>query len=84
MAIQKLSSKNQIVIPKEAREAMKVRGGDSLLVVVRRGVTVIMPKPKSYADALEGLGREIWEGIDPLEYVRQERASWKKRSSRQP
>ena len=25
---------------------------------------------------LEGLGAEIWEGIDAQEYVRQERASW--------
>ena len=28
MAVQKLSSKNQIVIPKEARQAMGVKGGD--------------------------------------------------------
>ncbi len=25
---------------------------------------------------LEGLGQEIWEGIDAQEYVNQERASW--------
>ncbi|MCP4405951.1 MAG: hypothetical protein GY801_52745 [bacterium] len=25
---------------------------------------------------LEGLGAEIWQGIDAQEYVRQERASW--------
>ncbi len=25
---------------------------------------------------LEGLGKEIWEGIDAQEYVRQERAAW--------
>jgi hypothetical protein len=25
---------------------------------------------------LQGLGKEIWEGIDAQEYVRQERASW--------
>ena len=35
MAVQKLSSKNQIVIPKEARQAMGVKGGDELLVVVK-------------------------------------------------
>jgi hypothetical protein len=23
-----------------------------------------------------GLGKEIWEGVDAQEYVRQERASW--------
>jgi hypothetical protein len=25
---------------------------------------------------LRGLGKEIWEGIDAQEYVRQERAAW--------
>ena len=25
---------------------------------------------------LEGLGRELWEGIDPDEYVREVRAGW--------
>ncbi len=25
---------------------------------------------------LRGLGKEIWEGIDPDEYVRKERESW--------
>jgi plasmid stability protein len=25
---------------------------------------------------LEGLGKEIWEGIDAAEYIRQERDSW--------
>jgi hypothetical protein len=26
--------------------------------------------------ALHGLGREVWDGIDAVEYVREERASW--------
>ena len=30
MAVQKLSCKNQIVIPKEARQAMGVKSGDEL------------------------------------------------------
>jgi len=72
MAIQKLSRKNQIVIPREAREAMHVKGGDELLVVVRRGITVIMPKPKSYAKALRGLVN----GLYPPDYLKRERASW--------
>jgi len=27
---------------------------------------------------LRGLGREIWEGVDPAEYVKQERDSWER------
>ena len=45
MAVQKLSSKNQIVIPKEARQAMGVKGGDELLVVIKNNLTLIMPTP---------------------------------------
>ncbi|MBI3015807.1 MAG: AbrB/MazE/SpoVT family DNA-binding domain-containing protein [Candidatus Tectomicrobia bacterium] len=68
----KLSSKNQIVLPKEAREAMKVKGGDELLVVVKGSVTLVMPKPKKYAQALSGKGR----GIYPRNYLEKERRSW--------
>jgi AbrB family looped-hinge helix DNA binding protein len=73
MGIQRLSSKNQIVIPKEAREAMQVKGGDELLVVVKGGGTVLMPKPKSYARALRGLGK----GVYAPGYVKRERDSWR-------
>ena len=33
------------------------------------------PKSRSILE-LRGLGKEVWEGIDPAEYVRQERDSW--------
>lgn len=72
MAYLKLSSKNQIVLPKEAREAMKVKGGDSLLVVVKGNITILMPKPKRYADVLAGLGK----GLYPKDYLKKERRSW--------
>lgn len=72
MAVQKLSSKNQIVIPKEAREAMKVKGGDELLVVVKGDITIIMSKPKNYTKALYGIAK----GVYPPGYLKRERRSW--------
>lgn len=72
MGVQKLSSKNQIVIPKEAREAMKVKGGDELLVVVKGNMTIIMPKPKDYAKVLYGIAK----GVYPPGYLKRERRSW--------
>jgi AbrB family looped-hinge helix DNA binding protein len=72
MGVQKLSSKNQIVIPKEAREAMKVKGGDDLLVVVKDSMTIIMPKPRSYKKALYGIAK----GTYPPGYLKRERESW--------
>ena len=72
MAVQRLSSKNQIVIPKEARQAMGVKGGDELLVVVKGDQTLVMPKPKRYARRLQGLAK----GTYPSGYLKQERRSW--------
>ena len=72
MAVQKLSSKNQVVITKEARQAMGVKGGDELLVVVKDDLMLIMPKPKRYAKALQGLAK----GIYPADYLKRERRSW--------
>ncbi len=68
----KLSSKNQIVLPKEAREAMHVKSGDELLVVVKGETTVIMPKPKNYVEALYGKSK----GTYNENYLKDERDSW--------
>jgi len=35
-----------------------------------------LAEPQHSIMELEGLGKEIWEGIDAQEYVNQERASW--------
>jgi len=43
---------------------------DEVLSVVRHRVTA---KPKRSILELEGLGKEVWSGIDAQEYVNQER-----------
>src|SRR5277367_1536000 len=45
MAEATLSSKNQSVIPREAREALGVKAGDKLLVVVREDRVIILERP---------------------------------------
>lgn len=72
MGVLKLNNKNQIVLPKEAREAMKVKGGDELLAVVKGGITILMPKPKDFVKALRGLAK----GEYPPDYLKRERQSW--------
>jgi AbrB family looped-hinge helix DNA binding protein len=67
-----ISGKNQIVIPKEAREALGVKAGDKLLVVVRNGQVIILQKPKSYQAAIRGLARSTY----PKGYLQKERKSW--------
>jgi len=47
--------------------------GDYLLLDVRDGYVILMPEPRDYGQHLTGLHREIWEGVDPQEYLRRER-----------
>jgi len=67
-----LSSKNQIVIPRGARETLGVKQGDRLLIVVRGSVVVLLPKPKNHAKAIQDIGRGLY-GVD---YLKKERKSW--------
>ena len=68
----KLSSKNQIVVPREAREALGITPGSHLLVVVRNGTVTLLPKPRDHAAAIRGLSTKPY----PKDYVRKERRSW--------
>lgn len=72
MQVVKLSSKNQIVLPKKAREAMHLKPQAELLVIVKNDVTIIIPKPKSHREALSGIGKGIYE----KDYLKKERQSW--------
>jgi AbrB family looped-hinge helix DNA binding protein len=67
-----LSSKNQIVIPREARKALGLKPGDKVLVVVRSGRVLVLKRPKSYHAAIRGLAR----GKYPEDYLQKERRSW--------
>jgi len=69
----KVSSKNQIVIPREARQALGVKAGTKLLVVVRGETVILLRKPKSYAAALEAIPRLNYAP----DYLERERDSWR-------
>jgi AbrB family looped-hinge helix DNA binding protein len=77
-AVVKVNAKYQITIPKSVREKLSIKAGDGLLLDVQDGILVLIPEPKSYADSLQGLHREIWESIDVLKYLNRERRAWSK------
>ena len=67
----KMSSKNQIVVPKEAREALGLKPGDRLLVSVGEDALRLEREPRDLAGRLEGLFAEasddeegLWEELD--------------------
>lgn len=72
----KISSKYQVVIPKAVREQAKFREGQRLHVYSMGDSVVLSPQPRSYTQKMLGLGEQLWQGIDPLEYIRSERANW--------
>ena len=44
-----LGERGQLVIPKEAREALKLKAGDTFLVMVHNESLVLLPKTKMQA-----------------------------------
>ena len=67
-----ISTKNQIVIPREAREALRVKAGDKLLVVVRGERVIVLQKPRSHHAAIRGLARGVYSST----HLQKERQSW--------
>lgn len=72
----KVSSKHQIAVPAAVRKELHIESGDHLLVEVRNGHILLLPEPSNYSQHLRGLHREIWDGIEPQEYVQREREDW--------
>lgn len=72
MAQATVSSKNQIVIPREAREALDLRAGDKVLVVVRGDRVIVLQKPASHRASIRGLASTAY----PPKHLHKERKSW--------
>ena len=67
-----LSSKHQIVIPRESRKILGLRPGDKLLVETLGAQVIVHRKPARHDDATKGLAR----GVYPRGYLKAERAAW--------
>jgi len=72
----KVSSRNQISVPRIAREVLGIRSGDRLLVDVQDGLLILLPEPQDHATGLAGLHREVWTSVDAAQYLHEERDSW--------
>lgn len=72
-----VSSKNQIVIPREAREKLHIGPGEKLLVLCKEDRILLIPKPADYVARMAGLHKEVWEGVVTEDYLANEREGWK-------
>jgi AbrB family looped-hinge helix DNA binding protein len=73
----KVSTKHQISIPSEARRRLGIEPGDRLIVEIRDD-SIILSRPRRASERLRGLGSGIWQGVDPVQYVRQLRGEWER------
>lgn len=72
MAEATLSSKNQIVIPREAREALDLKPGDKVIIRTLGNTVLILERPKTFHRATLGRG-----GQYPKDYLKKERQAWR-------
>ena len=72
----RLSSKYQVVIPKGIRKRLKLEKGDELTVGLQGETIVMRVRPESFTDYAQGLHKDVWEGVEPTEYVEEERSRW--------
>jgi AbrB family looped-hinge helix DNA binding protein len=68
----KVSTKNQISIPSEARRRLGIEPGDRLSVEIIDETLVLRRRPERASDRLWGIGRGLY-GPDPVTFVRKVR-----------
>ncbi|MBI2448142.1 AbrB/MazE/SpoVT family DNA-binding domain-containing protein [Candidatus Microgenomates bacterium] len=74
----KISSKYQVVIPREIRMHLNLKPKEEVCVGIdeKQKTITIKPKVKNWAKYMRGLGREAWENMDVDQYIKKERESW--------
>ena len=66
----KVSSRNQISIPSEARRRLGIEPGDRLSVEIIDEAMVLRRRPQRTSERLWGIGRGLY-GPDPVTFVRE-------------
>lgn len=82
MSKTKVSSRGQTVIPTKIREQYGIKVGSMIEWQPIDGQTISVSKAKGNQKKMDwnewfnsayGLHKEIWEGVDPVKYVRKQR-----------
>ena len=73
MALAKLSSKSQIVVPAEVRRSLALKPGDTVVLEVVGDHAVLRRRDRSAVSELAELGGDLWKGYaDELQVAREE------------
>lgn len=71
----RVSSKNQIVVPREIRDSLQIKARDRILIVPMQDQAAIIPRPDSHRMATAGITADLY----PVDYLREEHRRWNKR-----
>ena len=76
--VSKLNKDRSVKIPEEILRKAGLKPGTEIIWLYDEGTgqILLMEKPDSFAKAVKGLGKEVWQDIDINEYVKEERKSW--------
>lgn len=70
-----VSSKYQVVIPKEVRKRANLREGQELQVYLVEDNIVLTPQKKWPDDYIASL-KDVWKDVDVVAYLKEEDNSW--------
>ncbi len=73
---QKISTKGQLIIPKEFRDKLKLRAGDEVVLILKEEGILITPKV-SQLGMIRGLLKDEIDLNKVKEFIKTERAKWR-------
>jgi bifunctional DNA-binding transcriptional regulator/antitoxin component of YhaV-PrlF toxin-antitoxin module len=53
-----------------------IKAGDRLTVEVVEDTLILRRRPERPSERMAGIGRHVWDGVDPVERIRKEREEW--------
>ena len=72
----KVNNRYQITLPREICQQLALKPGDELLLDVQGNLLILQSKTPNIVNHLAGLHRNVWQNIDPQEYLNEERNQW--------
>jgi bifunctional DNA-binding transcriptional regulator/antitoxin component of YhaV-PrlF toxin-antitoxin module len=72
----RLGNRSQLIIPKMMRECLGIGPGKEVILEVHDSAIMVRARPDNYTRYMSGLGKDVWAGTEPTEYVRKEREAW--------
>jgi bifunctional DNA-binding transcriptional regulator/antitoxin component of YhaV-PrlF toxin-antitoxin module len=76
--VSKLNQDLSIKIPEQILIKAGLKPGAEIIWLYDEDASqiLLMKKPDSFAKAMKGLGKEVWEDIDVNVYIKEEREIW--------